>query len=127
VISRFDGEMDFSIPIHPSDWSIGVFGNPEPRTELPETDPGEIDAIVVPGVVFGAGGERIGRGAGFYDRYLSRARSALRIGFAFDFQLLEEEVPQSEWDARMDVIVTDRRIVEPSGGPRSGRADSVFS
>lgn len=117
VLDRFRRTMDFAIPIHPTDWVVGVYGNPEPRPELPAVDSREFDAIVVPGVVFGTAGERIGRGAGFYDRYLVRAGGALRIGFGFDFQLLNDPVPQADWDARMDVVVTDRRAIETSARP----------
>lgn len=117
VIDRFHGEMDFAVPIRPSDWVTGVYGNLEPRPELPAVDPHEFDVVIVPGVVFGATGERIGRGAGYYDRYLMRAGGALRIAFGFDFQLLTAPVPQADWDARMDVVVTDHRAIETFARP----------
>jgi 5-formyltetrahydrofolate cyclo-ligase len=117
VLDRFHKEMDFAVPIHPSDWVNGIYGNAEPRPELPAADPHEFDVIVVPGVVFGALGERIGRGAGFYDRYLMRASGALRIGYGFDFQLLKDPVPQEDWDARMDVVITDHRTIETFARP----------
>lgn len=112
IVDRFHAEMDFSLPVVPTDWIIGPYGSPESHPDLAAVDPRTIDLIVVPGVVFGARGERIGMGAGFYDRYLPTAERAIRVGFGFDFQLLDEPVPQSEWDARMDFVVTDRRIVE---------------
>lgn len=112
VLDRFHCRMDFAIPMHASDWVKGIYGNLEPRPELPAVDPHEFDLIVVPGVVFGREGERIGRGGGFYDRYLMRASGALRVAFGFDFQLLSESVPQADWDARMDLVVTDREAVE---------------
>jgi len=115
VVDRFNSEMDFAVPIHRTDWVKGVFGNPEPRSDLPAVEPHDFDAIVIPGVVFGLKGERIGRGAGFYDRYLMQASGALRIGFGYDFQLLNEPVPQADWDARMDVTVTELRTIETSG------------
>jgi 5-formyltetrahydrofolate cyclo-ligase len=114
VLDRFNSEMDFAVPIHETDWVTGVYGNPEPRPDLPPVDPNEFDVIVVPGVVFGLSGERIGQGAGYYDRYLVQASGALRVGFGFDFQLLAEPVPQNDWDARMDAVVTDLRTVETS-------------
>ncbi len=116
VIDRFNCEMDFAIPMTPNDWVKGVFGNPEPRTDLPPVDPFDFDAIIIPGVVFGVSGERIGMGAGFYDRFLTQSGGASRIGFGFDFQLLNEPVPQEEWDARMDVVITDLRTAVASAG-----------
>lgn len=112
VLDRFHRIMDFTIPMTRGDWVLGVYGLPEPRHELPAVKPDELDLVIVPGVVFGEHGERIGRGAGFYDRYLAGARGALRVAFAYDFQVLQEEVPQEPWDARMDWIVTDRRVIQ---------------
>ena len=117
VVDRFQSEMDFAVPMHPSDWTTGAFGSPEPHTNLPGVEPNEIELLVVPGVVFGIDGERIGMGAGFYDRYLEFAKGAQRIGFAFDFQLLAEPIPQESWDARMDAVVTDLRVVEVASRP----------
>ncbi|MBS1961853.1 MAG: 5-formyltetrahydrofolate cyclo-ligase [Bdellovibrionales bacterium] len=117
VLDRFHCTMDFAVPMHASDWVKGVYGNLEPRPELPAVNPHEFDVLVVPGVVFGRGGERIGRGGGYYDRYLMRASGALRAAFGFEFQLLDESVPQADWDARMDLVVTDRETVETSARP----------
>ena len=117
VLDRFHREMDFAVPIHPTDWVAGIFGNLEPLRELPAADPHEFDVIIVQGIVFGATGERIGRGAGFYDRYLMRSSGALRIGFGFDFQLMKVPVPQEDWDARMDVVITDHQTVETFARP----------
>jgi 5,10-methenyltetrahydrofolate synthetase len=111
ILDRFSREMDFSLAIHPTDWVKGVYGVKEPRPELPSVSPDDLDIVIVPGVVFGEKGERIGRGAGYYDRYFSRARSAIRVGLAYDFQVLAENVPQSPWDASMDWIVTESRII----------------
>jgi 5-formyltetrahydrofolate cyclo-ligase len=112
VIDRIDRGMDFAIPIAESDWAKGVYGNPEPWTDLPSVDPLDLEVIVVPGLVFGSLGERIGRGAGYYDRFLASAPASIRIGFGYDFQLESGPVLQAEWDARMDFVATDLRLVE---------------
>lgn len=74
---------------------------------------GEIDVMVVPGRVFGERGERVGRGRGCYDRYLSRCPRGrpLRVALAFEAQLLPE-VPQTPWDQPMDWIVTEKREIQ---------------
>ncbi len=46
-----------------------------------------IDIVLVPGLAFDTGGGRLGRGGGFYDRFLSRIRPPLAIGVAFDEQI----------------------------------------
>lgn len=69
-----------------------------------------LDAIVVPGVAFDARGCRLGRGGGFYDRFLDGAPgSVLTIGAGFTHQFLAQRVdsvPCEPHDHRMDAIVT---------------------
>ncbi|MFM9958057.1 MAG: 5-formyltetrahydrofolate cyclo-ligase [Phycisphaerales bacterium] len=95
------------------------FGVPEPvvvfgaGTEAGESGglgPEAFDVILVPGVAFDERGARVGRGAGFYDRWLGGLGSARGrvVGVAFDVQVLRE-VPRGPHDALMDVIVTERR------------------
>ncbi|MGI6219312.1 MAG: 5-formyltetrahydrofolate cyclo-ligase [Bacteroidaceae bacterium] len=64
----------------------------------------QIDLVVVPGVAFDRGGNRLGHGKGYYDRFLKRL-AARRIGVCFPFQLLDE-VPHDELDCRMDEVLT---------------------
>lgn len=69
-----------------------------------------IDLIVVPGLAFDAQGRRLGRGGGFYDRFLTRlSNRTVRVGLAFDVQIVES-VPVENHDGLMDVVVTDRRV-----------------
>ena len=73
----------------------------------PQNEPykGEFDLIVVPGVAFDRKGNRIGRGKGYYDRFLCRHLNVKRIGICFDFQLVDE-VPAEPFDIRMDEVIT---------------------
>ncbi len=69
-----------------------------------------LDLVAVPGLAFDPGGRRLGRGAGYYDRFLGRVRlSATRVGIAFDAQVIDT-VPADERDMPVDIVVTDRRI-----------------
>lgn len=70
-----------------------------------------IDVIVVPALQVDERGQRIGYGAGFYDKALPRfAPPARTIIVAFDFQLIPE-VPVTEGDVACDVVVTDKRVI----------------
>lgn len=112
VLNRFHRSMDFAIPINETDWAVGIYGMAEPRHELPAVKVEDIDMLVLPGIIFGEKGERMGRGAGFYDRFLNEARGALRVAFAYDFQVMRGSVPQETWDAPVDWIITDLRVIE---------------
>ena len=70
-------------------------------------DPADLGLILVPGLAFDAAGHRLGRGKGFYDRFLTDApRAAHRLGLAFAFQILDR-VPAEAHDRRVDAIVTE--------------------
>ncbi len=69
--------------------------------------PEQVVAILVPGIAFTPDGNRLGRGAGFYDRFLRNHPEALRIGIAFEEQMTEK-IPVDPWDEKVDVILTDR-------------------
>ncbi|MGA0563349.1 5-formyltetrahydrofolate cyclo-ligase [Ancylobacter sp. VNQ12] len=82
----------------------------------PETAPAVVpDVLVVPLAAFDARGNRLGYGAGFYDRTLALLRGAKRIeaiGYAFAVQELPA-VPAESHDERLDAIATDAGIVRP--------------
>ncbi len=74
--------------------------------------PAEIAVILVPGLFFcPQSGARLGRGGGFYDRYLARATSALKIGAALEWQL-REGLPVEAHDQKMDAILTEERWLD---------------
>ncbi|MYD55081.1 MAG: 5-formyltetrahydrofolate cyclo-ligase [Chloroflexi bacterium] len=87
-----------------------AFGLREPDHELaPPVDPGICDVIVVPGVAFDVEGGRLGMGGGYYDRFLAQV-SAPIVGLAFEMQLVDR-LPESDHDQRVDLIVTELRVI----------------
>jgi len=90
----------------------GVFGLSQPGKDWPEAIP---DVLVVPLLAFDARGNRLGYGAGFYDRTLTALRASRKIlaaGFAFAGQEVPD-VPHRDSDEPLDWIVTElgaRRI-----------------
>ena len=87
----------------------GKYNIPEPTT-APFT--GKIDLILLPGVGFDLYGNRLGRGGGYYDRYLSKLkRETILVGVGYDFQLIEE-VPADRRDKRLHYIVTSHGITK---------------
>ncbi len=72
--------------------------------------PNLLDLVVVPGLAFDARGHRLGRGGGYYDRFLGRLRrTAATVGLGFDVQITDE-VPVDDGDVSVDIVVTDRRV-----------------
>ncbi len=100
------------------DTDAGAFGIREPRQCLPPYAASSLhraDLVwIVPGVAFDLAGNRLGQGAGYYDRLLKSA-NGLKIGVAYDWQILDQ-LPREPHDVPMDVVVSDRRILRFSQG-----------
>jgi 5-formyltetrahydrofolate cyclo-ligase len=85
----------------------GKFGIPEPTTPAYE---GDIDLIIVPGVAFDAKGRRLGRGGGYYDRFIKKQTHAVLVGVGYDFQLVDE-VPAARHDQRVHRIILPSKTI----------------
>lgn len=85
---------------------LGRFGIAEPREEA-HVELHEIGAFLVPGVAFDRkSGARLGWGRGYYDTTLVAVPQALRIGLAFDIQLIDG-IAHEAHDIAMNLIVTE--------------------
>ncbi|HEX6748881.1 MAG TPA: 5-formyltetrahydrofolate cyclo-ligase [Longimicrobium sp.] len=74
---------------------------------IPET---EIDAALVPGLAWDRAGNRLGRGAGYYDRLFGAPEwRGFRCGIFFSFQEMDH-IPTETWDLPLDAVVTDREV-----------------
>jgi len=70
----------------------------------------DVDLVVVPGLAFDELGNRLGRGRGFYDRFLSHADfRGISCGLAFEDQLVAT-IPVGEYDVRVRMLVTDVKV-----------------
>jgi len=86
----------------------GRLGVPEPQTP---TYHGPIDLMLVPGVVFDMHCHRIGRGGGYYDKFLRQHPYAKKIGVCYAFQMKKHTIPHTWRDHKMDRIVTPQRTI----------------
>lgn len=81
----------------------GKYNIPEPTT-APHA--GKIDLTIVPGLAFDAKGNRLGRGGGYYDRFISATKSqSLLVGVGYDFQMVDS-VPTNLFDKHMNYVVS---------------------
>jgi 5-formyltetrahydrofolate cyclo-ligase len=84
-----------------------------PIRHTEEVDPGRIDLIVAPGLGFDRRGNRLGRGGGFYDRFLARPEvRATTAGVAFVEQIIPD-VPMEPTDRPVDLLVSDEGVIYP--------------
>jgi len=92
------------------------FGIPEPLPTSPVVAPNNLDVILVPLLCFDRSGNRLGMGAGYYDRALSSlahqpSTRPYLIGLAHHFQEVNSLTPQT-WDVALDAILTDREFIQ---------------
>jgi 5-formyltetrahydrofolate cyclo-ligase len=93
----------------PSDLKRGPMGVWEPASLMHRLrDLSRLSVVLTPGLAFDSQtGSRLGRGAGFYDRFFSTpGLSAKRIGIAFDCQI-RDDIPTESHDARIDSLITE--------------------
>lgn len=120
LLDKYAGQKTFLFPVtHRHSMEVrpydgedmmrkGRYGVPEPQTE---TYHGAIDLIIVPGVVFDQHCHRIGRGGGYYDRFLLKHPQSKKIGVCYSFQLKKHGVPHSLRDRKMDRIITPLQTI----------------
>ncbi|MDR1620554.1 MAG: 5-formyltetrahydrofolate cyclo-ligase [Clostridiales bacterium] len=73
-------------------------------------DPTDIDLVIVPGLAFDTGGGRLGRGAGYYDRFF-KTTNAFRAGFCLTAQLCGAALPMERHDAYMHAVLHEDGLV----------------
>jgi len=92
------------------------YGIPEPDVAQAGLAARELDLVLLPLLGFDRNGNRLGMGAGYYDRSFAFLRDAQRparpvlVGIGYHFQELAEIAPQA-WDIRLDFIATDRELI----------------
>jgi 5-formyltetrahydrofolate cyclo-ligase len=94
--------------------AAGQWGIREPKADAPEVEP---DILLVPMLAFDRRGHRIGYGAGYYDMTIAKLRAikpVVAAGIAFGAQEIEE-VPITARDARLDLVLTEREIIDLRG------------
>ncbi len=87
----------------------GPYGISEPCRDGACPPIASIDLVVVPGIAFDKNLNRMGRGKGYYDRFLTNL-TAQKIGLCFDFQLLDT-IPTQPFDKKMDLIISEKGII----------------
>ena len=105
-----NGDMSF-YRYRPGDALVtNRFNIPEPAPAAGFINGRSLDLLLIPLVAFDAKGNRLGMGAGYYDRYLAKLGPALRpriIGVAHGVQRSDEPLPVEPWDVPLDQVITE--------------------
>lgn len=100
--------LDTDIATHASGLRNPTAGAPVPL--------GEIELVVTPGLGFDRKGNRLGRGGGYYDKFLAQEQlKTCKCGFAFAEQLIDS-VLVTDHDQPMDMLITDAEIIHFTAG-----------
>ena len=114
-----DGELSFRVIAGDTDrLARDAWGIPQPEPSWPAWEPGPGAGnvlVVTPGLAFDAELHRLGRGRGYYDRFLARLRATpgircTAVAFCLDEQVVDR-LPHDGRDQGVDAIVTDRRTI----------------
>ncbi len=119
IIERETHTLRLSYLPDPSVLVPSTFNVPEPiGRELPAR-PEDVEVVVLPMLAFDAEGNRLGYGAGYYDRFLCCYPHPKKIGIAFSCQQMQS-IPAEENDVKMDCIVTEKGIIRHNGRDTPG-------
>lgn len=120
LLTKYEGQKTFLFPVaHRHDMEVrpydgedmmrkGRLGIPEPQTA---TFKGRIDLMIVPGVVFDRHRHRIGRGGGYYDKFIAKYPLVPKIGVCYSFQLQHHDIPHTWRDKKMDRVITPQSTI----------------
>ena len=106
IVPRVEGDIMRFYDYDPEQMQEGAFGIIEPMGDV-EREAKDIDLMIVPARAFTLSGERLGRGGGFSDKYMSLSGfRAAKIGIAFKCQIFDT-LPCDSHDIRVDRVVTE--------------------
>lgn len=80
----------------------------EPAEHCPVFDRGRLQGLLIPALAFDLSGQRLGRGKGFYDRFLETF-TGLRVGVIHSSRILES-LPADDWDQRVQWVASEKGV-----------------
>ena len=106
VVPRVEGDVMRYYDYHPDHMAVGAFGIIEPVGDK-EVEAEAIDLMIVPARAFTPKGDRMGRGGGFYDKYMSlEGFRAVKYGVAYACQIFDS-LPTDPHDIPVDKVFTN--------------------
>lgn len=111
VAPRIDDRDELALHVY-DDTSLErhTLGFDEPRASASTVDPSDVDVVLVPGLAFDRSGGRLGRGRGYYDRFLARLpQGVATVGVTVDDAVVDS-VPMDETDRRVGWLATESGV-----------------
>jgi 5-formyltetrahydrofolate cyclo-ligase len=106
-----DKSMEFYAVSDPNSLKKGKFGILSPQLDLHQkVQASQLQALMCPAWAFTEKGVRLGKGGGYYDRFIAKHPTVLRIGVCFDCQILPC-IPIEKHDFSMEYVVSESRII----------------
>lgn len=101
-----DGDIELGLYDGQNSLVSGAYGVQEPAVSA---FPDFIDVAVIPGAVFDKSCARAGYGKGYYDRFLKKGRIGVKVGFAFECQIIDK-LNTEPHDIACDLLITENNI-----------------
>lgn len=102
--------MEFRSVENLQELTLSTYGICEPQ-HGPKCFSSEIELYFIPGLAFDRKGNRLGRGGGYYDRYLSAIRpDAVKVGLAYQLQI-DNALPVETHDLQVDLLITETGVI----------------
>lgn len=105
-----DGKMEFYKVDSVGDLQVGMYNILEPKSTCKKYIPQDNDLVIVPCLSADRQKNRIGYGKGYYDRFL-KDFNGVSISPCYDI-LLEDEIPTDKYDMQINIIVTDKEVIQ---------------
>jgi 5-formyltetrahydrofolate cyclo-ligase len=118
LLPRVEGSTVVPVPHEATGpLATAVLGVPEPTG--PAVDAADVDTVIVPGLAFDRLGQRLGYGAGFYDRFLPQVAEDCTVLGVCLAPLLVDRLPAGPRDVPVPIVVTDEEVIRTTddGGP----------
>ena len=108
-----EGVMTAAVLPNLNSLEVGAYGIATVKSDVRKfIDAEKIDCVITPGLAFDKRGHRLGKGGGFYDKFLLRAVNAKKIALAYDCQLVDS-VPAESFDVPVDAVITNIKQLFP--------------
>ncbi|MBR0399594.1 MAG: 5-formyltetrahydrofolate cyclo-ligase, partial [Mogibacterium sp.] len=92
------------------DLEPGAYGIPEPKESSEKADPSDIDIVILPCVTCDRSCNRLGHGAGYYDKFLSTVRGdCFKMALCYE-EIMSDGIPVESHDVPADAVITEKTV-----------------